>query len=85
MFGLRDFIPVRGRVACDRQPDNNLEAGGLEVFGAYRTAVQTNRFRGNGKPQAIPSRCLPISTYSIKRLKYRLERIFGNPRTMIPD
>jgi len=51
----------------------------------YRAAVQTNRFRGNGKPQAIPSCCLPISAYSIERLEYRLQRIFGNPRTMIPD
>src|SRR6266403_5645252 len=62
-----------------------MEAVRLKVFGLYRAAVQTNRFRGNGKPQAIPSRCLPISAYSIERLKYCLERIFGNPRTMIPD
>jgi hypothetical protein len=62
-----------------------VEAGRPKVFGANHTAVQTNRFRGNGKPQAIPSRCLPFSAYSVKRLEYCLKRIFRNPGTMIPD
>src|ERR1700730_8445662 len=72
-------------VVCDRQLDNNFEASRAKVLGTYGPVVQTNCFRSNGETQSIPSPCLPVSAYSIKRLKYLLERIFRSPRTMVPD
>src|ERR1700687_2132412 len=85
MLGHLSLLAVRGCVVCDRQLDNNFEARRPKVLGTDRTAVHSNRFGGNGKPQTVPSRCFPVPVYSIERLKYRLERTFRNPRTMVPD
>jgi hypothetical protein len=38
-FGLCYLVSVRGYVVCDRQLDNNFEAGRLKVLGTYPTAV----------------------------------------------
>jgi len=85
MLGLCDLVSLSAYVLCGRQLDNNFEARRLEVFGADRTAVHANRFRSNREPQTIPSRCFPFPVYSIEGLKYCLERVFGNPRTVVPD
>ena len=85
MLGLGDLVSSSVYVLGGRQLHNNFEARRLEVFGADRTAVHANRFRSNREPQTIPSRCFPFPVYSIEGLKYCLERIFGNPRTVVPD
>src|ERR1700686_3272976 len=85
MLGHWELISAGCYVVCDGQLDNNFETRRPKVLGTYRTAVQSNRFRGNGKPQTIPSRCFPVPVYSIERLKYRLERTFRNTRTVVPD
>ncbi len=85
MLGPCDLVSLSAHVLCSGQLDNNFEARRLEVFGADRAAVHANRFRSNGEPQTIASRCFPFPVYSIEGLKYCLERVFGNPRTVVPD
>ena len=84
MLGLCDLVSLSGYVLCSGQLDNNFESRRLEVFGADGTAVHANRFRSNGEPQTIPPRCFLFAVYSIEGLKYCLERIFANPRTVVP-
>src|SRR5580704_3840035 len=85
MLRLWGFIFAGGYFGSNGQPDNDFEAARPKIFGTYGTVVHTNRFRSDGEPETIPSRCFRVPVDSIEGLKYRLARIVWHPRAIVPN
>src|SRR5882762_2814583 len=85
MLGLRKLISKRRGLESYWQSNRDFKACGPKIRGADRTVVQTNRFRGNSKPETISVRPFLVSANSIKRFKDCLQRLIRHSWTVIPN